>query len=195
MAIAYHIYGNDGAGGSVDYSTILATVSTLSWSPPPLAAPSDNTFAVRAYDTVTGREDRNTDAAVRIVIDAAGNDITARPKAPVALSVTPTAAGGAHVGWQYDPAGQAGAPTGFHVYVAAGAPPSCTPGSQAATVAYALGRIFFADLAGLTDGVTYFVIVRAFNATAEEPNTTATTVTADAAGPLPVASLTATPTA
>jgi hypothetical protein len=110
----------------------------------------------------------------------------------VSLTATPTAGGGAHVAWQYSPAGQSAAPTGFHVYVNAGSPPACTPDSQAATVPYGAGRAFYADLSGLTDGTTYYVIVRAYNATAEEPNTNAATVTADATGPLPVRSLVAT---
>ena len=41
------------------------------------------------------------------------------------------------------------------------------------------------------DGVTYVIGVRAYNATAEEPNTMTVTVTADATGPEPVDSLTA----
>ena len=36
----------------------------------PLAAPSDNTFAVRAFDAASGIEEANTDARVRVVIDA-----------------------------------------------------------------------------------------------------------------------------
>jgi hypothetical protein len=62
-----------------------------------------------------------------------------------------------------------------------------------ATVLYssAIANSLVANLSGLMDGVTYVIGVRAYNATAEEPNTMTVTVTADATGPGPVDSLTA----
>ena len=65
--------------------------------------------------------------------------------------------------------------------------------APAATVSYqsAIAGSWVANLAGLTSGVTYTIGVRAYNATAEEPNTNVVTVTADAVGPSSVVSLTA----
>ena len=73
MAISYNIYANDGMGGDVDYSTPIATTSDLTYATGPLATPSDNTFAVRAFDTASCIEEANTDARVRIILDASGN--------------------------------------------------------------------------------------------------------------------------
>jgi len=193
VSIQYRLYWNGGNGGPVDWTTPIATVSGLSYSPPALATPSDNTFGVRAYNTATGLDDGSIDATCRIVLDAAGNDITGRPAAPTGLSASPIKSGGIHVAWQFVPGGQP-LPTGFHVYVKAGSPPACTPGSQSETVTYGSGRNFFANITGGLDGTTYYVIVRAYNGTAEEPNTNAVTVVADAAGPLPVRNLVATAT-
>jgi len=63
--------------------------------------------------------------------------------------------------------------------------------TPAATVLYSsmIANTFVANLAGLSNGVTYLVGVRAYNAVAEEPNTSAVTVTAVSIGPLPVDSL------
>ena len=63
----------------------------------------------------------------------------------------------------------------------------------AATVLYAssIAGTFVANIGPLSDGATYAIGVRAYNATAEEPNMTTVTVTADATGPTAVLSLTA----
>jgi len=52
-----------------------------------------------------------------------------------------------------------------------------------------IANTFVCNIPGLSDGVTYLVGVRAYNAVAEEPNTNTVSVTADATGPLPVDSL------
>ena len=49
----------------------------------------------------------------------------------------------------------------------------------------AIAGTFVADLSGLANGTTYTIGVRAYNATAEEPNTTTVTCTADSTGPRP----------
>jgi len=61
----------------------------------------------------------------------------------------------------------------------------------AATVLFTTGiaNTFGVNLAGLVNGMTYTIGVRAFNAVAEEPNTYTVSVTADATGPGPVDSL------
>ena len=52
MTIAYHIYANDGIGGRFDYATPIANTTDLTCTTPPLNAPGDYIFAVRAYDPV-----------------------------------------------------------------------------------------------------------------------------------------------
>jgi hypothetical protein len=159
------------------------------WTTPDLVAPGTWRFGVRATDG--NGEEQNLDCAVTIALDAAGNDITNRPAPPVGLRAFPLAGASVRVEWYYPPARGAGAPTGFHVYIGAGATPDyATP---AAAVAYGAGVLntFVADLSGLTDGMGYSIGVRAFNASGEEANTTTVSVTADATGPLPVSGLTA----
>ena len=84
-------------------------------------------------------------------------------------------------------------PTGFHVYIGNRSAP--VYGSPAATVLYSSGpgtgaNAFVCNLTGLTGGTTYQIGVRAYNAVAEEPNTSFVSVNADSAGPAPVDSLT-----
>lgn len=190
MSIVYHVYANNGAGGPVDYTTILATVSGLTYTTTALSFPGDYTFAVRAYDNVALIEETNVDARVRLVLDSSGNNVTGRPNAPTGLTALATAGGGASLAWQYNPGAQGGAPTGFHVYAGS---PTPSYGSPVATVPYATGRaVFTAQLSGLTGGTTYQVVVRAYNAVAEEPNTNDVSFVAATAGPAAVDSLTGT---
>ena len=172
MSIIYHVYANDGQGGLVNYTTPIGSTSGLSFSPPALAAPSDNTFAVRAFDTVLGLEESNTDARIRIVIDSGGNDLTALPNAPSAIAANPTAGGGCSIAWAYNPVGQGGPPLGFHVYLNAGLSASYT--IPAASVAYVAGTVGYSCvLTALADGVVYTTAVRAFNSDGIETNTAA----------------------
>ena len=121
MAISYHVYTNDGQGGAVDYSQAVATVaasavgSVLSFEGRPLESPSDNLFAVRAFDDVSGVEEANTDARVRVIIDTDGHDVSSRPNAVVGLAARWTIGEACLVSWGYDPAGQGGPPTRFRV--------------------------------------------------------------------------------
>ncbi len=111
MAISYNIYGNDGRGGDVDYGRPIATTAAPPYTVGPLAAPSDNAFAVRAFDTVSAIEEANTDARVRIVIDAAGNDVTMRPNAVVGLSARALPQGRAGFPGATRPRGRAARPS------------------------------------------------------------------------------------
>lgn len=129
MPISYHVYGNDGQGGAIDYTKVIATVPAASATPlaeymaGPLAAPSDNLFAVRAFDDVSGVEEANTDARVRVVIDASGNDISSRPNAVIGLAARWALGEVGLISWGYIPTGQGGAPTRFAVTAAlAGVP-------------------------------------------------------------------------
>ena len=188
MSLQYRVYRNDAAGGPVDLSSPVATVSGLTWTAPALTPPADVTYLVRAYDTVSGLEDDNGDARVRVVLDASGNDLTARPAPPSGLSVRATAGGTARVSWTHALA-RMPAPTGFKVYVGAG---SVSYASPAGTVAYSPGnpgKTYGFTLTGLTGGTLYRVGVRAYNGAGEEPNTESVPVTALSSGPSAVVSL------
>lgn len=192
--ISYVIYKNLVSAGPVDLSAPYGTSATLTFDTSALAYPFTHNFLVRSYDTVTGIEDVGTDARVTIVLDAAGSDVTGRPAAPIGLSAQAIANGGIRVEWSYLPVPGAAAPTSFRVW------------AQVGTLNYALApdataspydpdrSEWSADIAGLADGVTYTVGVRATNASGDETNTATVTVTADATGPLPVAALAGRPT-
>lgn len=189
----YHIYMNDGAGGAVDYTTIVSTVSALTYSTSALTFASDYTFAVRAFDPSTGYEESNTDARIRLVLNGSGVDVTARPNAPTNATAIPTVGAGVAIHWNYSPLGQGGAPTAFDVWITAGTSPGYS-GSPAVSVPYSFGQFAYtANVSGLTDGTTYTASVRARNATATEPNVSAfATFVADSTGPGTVDSLAAT---
>ena len=121
MAISYHVYSNDGQGGAIDYTKVVATVPASSASPSgsflagPLGSPSDNSYAVRAFDDLSGVEEANTDARVRVVIDAQGRDVSAQPNPVVGLAVRWTVGETCLVSWGYTSSGQGGAPVRFDV--------------------------------------------------------------------------------
>jgi hypothetical protein len=183
VATQYKIYSNNLAGGPVDYATPIGTTASLTFATAAVPHGSDATFAVRAYDTVSGLEERNTDRRVRVVTDAAGIDITARPNAPSGLHARPGVGGTAEVAWSYNPLNQGGAPTGFKVWVQAGVTINYAT-APSATVAYAASaRAYAVTVAGLSDGVAYAVAVRAYNALAADPNTVIVPVVGKASGP------------
>lgn len=183
----YHVYSNGGSG-PVNYAAPIATVSTLTYSTSALAYPSDTVYAVRAFDTVSGLEEQNVDARVRLVLDATGANVTARPNPPVNVWAAPTAGGGAVVHWSYNPAGQGAAPTGFKVWATVGSVVDYT--AAPVSVPYT-GPVGSATLSGLTDGVSYAIGVRAFSGSLVEPNTTAiASVTGDRTAPGDVDGLT-----
>ncbi len=188
-ATQYHVYGNGGSGGPIDYGTPLATVSLLTWTSPALLASSDWAFGVRAFDPISLLEEANVDARVRILIDAARADITARPLAPLGLTALPRAAGAIRVHWvaNYTPDPTALGATGYHVYLGT---PTVNLVTPAATVLDTGARDYTANVPGLVDGAVYQVCVRAYNATGEEKNANFVSVTADASGPAAVDGLT-----
>jgi hypothetical protein len=192
MSLLYDIFSGDHAGGPVDYTTPVATVSGLTWTGPALPPSSTTRFGVRARDTVSGLSELNTDAAVTIPVSAAGTDLGGLPAAPGGLRVTATAGGSALVEWAW-PYLRGPRPTGFRIYQGVG---SVSYAAPAGTVAYLGPRVPpRAVLAGLADGTTYQIAVRAYNAVGEEPNTIAVAVTADATAPANPENLTATATA
>jgi hypothetical protein len=190
MSIDYHVYGNTGSGDPIDYSSPLVTSTGLSWTSGSLTFPGTWSFSVRGYDTVSGLEEQNLDCAISIILDSNGNDITNRPRPPTAIRAFALAAGRVRVEWYYPPSAGPKAPAGFNVYTGTGGSPGY--GSPAATVAFSTGiaNTFVANLAGFIDATTYTIGVRAYNATAEEPNTATVTVTALTSGPTAVLDLT-----
>lgn len=185
MATNYRVFVNDGLGGPVDYGTVHATVSALTWDSSPLTA-GTWLFGVRAFDTVSGLEEANVDAVVEIVIDVSLEDHSAVPRPPIALSAVATANGGCHLVWAY-PRGSEVTPEGFHIYLGS---PTVDYMTLVDSVPATGATQYSADLAGLVDGDTYQIAVRAYSfAGLEEQNTSTTTITADATPPANVANL------
>jgi hypothetical protein len=189
MSISYHVYANDGSGGPVDYSTPVATVTGLTYTPAAIPFSSDVTYAVRAYDTATGLEEQNVSARFRLRTGPAGEDLTGLPAAPVGLRARPGVSGSVSVTWAALPrAAGLPLPTGFRVY--RGTPAVVlTAGSHVATVPYARGVVHYsATVAGLTGGTAYQFAVRAYNAAGVEQNAAVSTATPASAGPAAVSS-------
>ncbi len=191
MAIVYQVFSNDGAGGPIDYSTVVATASSTSYTTGALAPSGHYRFAVRAMDTATGLAEANTQASVQIVLDTAGNDVGHVPNAPFAVTARATSGGGCQVAWTYFTAGQAGAPTDFLVYLTAGIAPTLT--TPAATIAYQ-PRVagYSCQLGGLSDATTYTVSVVSVGTGASAASAAnSATVVGDATPPADVDSLAA----
>ena len=180
MAIQYRVYVNDGAGGLVDYGSPLTTTSSLTYTPSALGLNTDTTFAVRAYDTVSGLDDLNTDARVRIVVDGSGNNITDVPVAPATVGARAVADGDILVEWTYPWRGPDRVPTGFRVYQGTS---SVSYASPVATVDHDGAEAYSATITGLADGTTYRFAVRAYNAIGTETNTVVVSAVADATPP------------
>lgn len=190
MAIVYDVYSNGGiAGAPVDYSTPIATVSTLSFTTYSLKRSSTYLFGVRARDTSTGLGEKNV-TTLKVVIDANGNDVTNTPLPPQHVTAAPIVRGGLRIEWAFPWKKTSGArPTGFHVYAGTGAMPDYT--AVLATVAYREGAPYFrVNLVGLVGGQTYRIGVRAYNAAAEEKNTSFITAVPISQPPKSVSSLT-----
>jgi hypothetical protein len=160
MAISYNIYVNDGQGGVVTYDSPVSMTEELTWTSGTLEFPSDTTFGVRAFDTVSGIEEANTDARVRIVLDSSGNDVTSQPNGVLGLSATATAGGTCWVSWGYDATAQGSAPSQFAVTLSEGATPSV--GTPSAIVSYQSGVSGYGcQLSGLASYTLYSIAVQA----------------------------------
>jgi hypothetical protein len=185
------VYANTGANDPINYMTPVATVNGISWTSSPLSYAGDWKFGVRAFYYPSGLEEQNLDCEVEVILDASGDDITNRPAPPTGLRALAQKGGNIKAEWGYpNPASKAKTPAGFHVYLGIGSVSYATP---AATVSYgsSIVNTFTATLTGLTNGTTYTIGVRAYNATAEEPNTATVTCTSDASGPTAVQALSA----
>lgn len=193
MSISYHVYANTGAGDAVNYAAPVATVSGLNYQTSALAASSDWTFAIRAFDTVSGLEESNVDARTRVILDANGNDVSGRPTAPsgfaATISVNGSALSAILVWQQLNPSGSA-QPTSFRVFQSVGSSVDFSA-APVATIAYVGGRIGYrTTLSGLVNGTQYSFAVRAANASGSETNTNAITLTASSVAPRSVQNLT-----
>jgi hypothetical protein len=185
----YRVYVNQGLGDPINYATPVGAVTSLGWTSDPLSVPGQYRLGVRAFDSFTGLEEQNVDAAVLLSLDAAGNDVTKVPFPPVGLRAFPKAGGAVRVEWVCPTSDPSSQPNGFHVYITLG--PTVDYSEPATTVPWSSGRFgaFMTDQAGLTDGFLYSIGVRAFSANGEEANTVAVTVKADGTPPSLVDSL------
>lgn len=189
MAIEYHVYANDYAGGPVDYTTPVATVSAPTYTPAAIPFDSDVTFAVRAFDTVSTLEERNVTVRFRLLTGPAGEDLNNVPLPPPFVSVTPYGADTLAVSWVPSKVGPT--PTEYRVY--AGTP----------TVSYAVAvetedhldmPAFRVLLTGLTAGSEYEVAVKAFNGSGGSvPSTVLKATPVAGTGPAAPTALTITP--
>ncbi len=192
-SLFYTVYANTGIGDPINYNTGIDTTSGLTFTTGALAYPGTWRFGVRASD-LYGQE-QNVDCAVTIILSATGVDITNMPVAPVALRALARMGGAIRVEWGYPAVtNRAKTPTGFHVYRGTGGIVNYT--TPVATVLWGtmVAGSFVANLTGLTNGATYTMGVRAYNATAEETNTNTVSATAVSVGPTAVESLLATAT-
>ena len=164
MATQYRIFANDYAGGPVDYSTPVATVSGSPWTTPAIPVGSDVTFAVRTYDSTSGLDDGSVDAAVRIVTNGSGADVTNVPAMPSSITATPRAGGQCRVDWVFVRGVSPAEPTAFDVFLTTGS--TVTYSSPVTTVSYINGQsVYSANLTGLSHGVAYTIGVRPKNGT------------------------------
>jgi hypothetical protein len=160
-----------GMGDPIDYATVVASVAGSEWTSAALSFPGRFKLGVRAFDPLTGLEEQNLDAAVELVLDATGNDVTGVPHSPVGLRAFPVAGGKVRVEWTCPCSDLSRQPRGFHIYVGSGLIVDYS--QPVATLPWSSGRFgsFSADLSGLTDRTNYAIGVRAFSAVGEESNT------------------------
>lgn len=182
----YHVYMNHGNGDAVNYDFPVDTTSLTTWTTGLLPYPGDYSFHVRAFWASDFDEEHNLDARVRVVLDATGADVTGRPAAPTGLAAATQKGGTVRLSWLYKTPGGRALPSKFNVYAGT---PGVSYAAYVQQVAYGSDGRYFAVVSGLMNGRTYQFVVRAANATAEEPNTTIVTATSDSSGPNPPESL------
>ncbi len=188
MPTQYQVFGNTGNGSPIDYATVLATVSGLSWTPPALNAGSDWSFGVRAVDSTSGLSESNVDAKVRIVLDANGKDLTALPAQPVILGLQVVNGNGCRLDWSWTDV-RFPKPETFQVFTSttgsidpSSSPVAVIPGQRA--------KNYGVNLATLPSGTVTLGIVAVVKSV--RSLVTTTTVTISATPPSPPESLVAT---
>ena len=184
MATQYHVYANDGAGGPVDYTTPVATTALLTWTSGVLAANSDTTFAVRAYDTVSTLEEENVDARVRVIIDGSSVERSSPPPAPQAVMAQAVEGGDVTVRWVWFK-GEKYQATGFKVWATVGTSVNYAVAANATlTGTYGAAELdLYTTLSGLTSGTQYAIGVKATNTSGESDASETVLVTPNATAP------------
>lgn len=117
----------------------------------------------RAVGSAEGTPDGGTAQMVHVRVDAGGALLPPLPNAPQRLRLTQDAGRRVSATWIYHETGQEEAPATFCVYTAIGTA-AFDFGQAAATIAYAAGREFFADLGSFEAGTRLRAVVAAVTA-------------------------------
>ena len=96
---SYYVYANQGLGDRHQLCHTCGRCHRPQLDERSLNVPGQYRFGVRAFDSSTGLEEQNIDAAVLLSLDAAGNDVTRVPFPPVGLRAFPKAGGVVRVEW------------------------------------------------------------------------------------------------
>jgi hypothetical protein len=177
MATNYRVFVNNLAGGPIDYSTPLATVAGLSHVTAALPLSAAARFAVRAFDTVSGLEEKNTDATVSITLDAAGVDVSGVPPAVENVAAVAGQSGEVVVTWTWRVIPGLAVPTSFSIWATAGGSVNYAVAANA-TKTYVPGLTTYqSTITGLTAGAIYSLGVRAVNAAGTETGTESASLT------------------
>jgi hypothetical protein len=193
VAIVFRVYGSTPAappGNPIDYTTIIATVTTApwTWTGPTITAGTIARYAVRAYDTLSGIENPDIASEVSAAPLADGSDPLAKPPAPTSTSAAATLGGHAIISWSIAMVARSRWPTGFHIYAGVGTPSYTSPIATVPTRPYEGLSVtkYVATITGLTGGSTYAVAVRGYSAAGEGPSGPIALVVASTAGPLAI---------
>ncbi len=181
--VGYHIYTNDGNGGPVDYTAPISLVYGARWTSSDLAAGATHRFGVRAFYSRTNLEERNLDAAVCVVLDAAAKDVSRTPPPPFGLRAIPLADGRVRIEWTCPGADRDRRPDQFYVYIQKNALTDYTSPAAVLALSDGFADSYSVELDGLTDSAHYVVGVRAGNASGFESNTNVVAFYADSTPP------------
>ena len=191
MPTRYHLYSGDHAGGPIDYSVPIGDVFGTVFDTPALPKPSRTWFGLRAWDDQTGMEEQNRDVTVFVALDAAGNDVSREPAAPLALTATPRGADGIEIRWRYMAQPNKPEPDHYQVWATPGVTVDYAQPAVALPL-YMPGRLdYVSPLTGLLAGQLYAVGVRAALGPAVEQNTMQVQATVKGAPPKNPVDLTA----
>lgn len=194
---SYNIYRNDGAGGDIDYNTIIQNVafgleafSTAGWSS------GEWDIALRAVNA--SFEEDNVDIFLSFELGGSPIDILEdRPNIPIAFSIIPSAGGTFLCICTYDAFEEAGEATEINFYTNDGLGGAVNFTSSVATAAieeHTQGEQLLLEIeatsSGLIDTRTYIFIARAATITGRESeNSESATGVADSTVPTDISSL------
>ena len=199
MAIVYRIYASTPSappGGVIDELTPVATVSALpwSWTGSPIPVGFVVSYAVRAYDTVSGLENPDISSVLTVATRPDGSDPASFPLPPTAVSAVPGPGGTARISWAASGVQRAQWPLDWRVYIGITNPSYTTPAIIVPAGPYP-GRAtsrFYATISGLSVGLSYVVAVRGHVAAGDGPAGSLATVSVPGSTPVAVTSLVAT---